>query len=305
MLDGTFSPWPSYSVDEAKAIYNTLLSNKVNYWTGNECRNFEKKFSRYFKCKYSIAVSNGTVALDLALKALNICSGDEVIVPSRTYIASVSCIVNANATPVFADIDPLTQNITAETIELLITSKTKAIICVHLAGLPCEMDSIMKLAKLRNLFVIEDCAQAHGGKYNNKFVGTIGDIGCWSFCQDKIITTGGEGGMVTTNNKSLWHKMWSYKDHGKSYEAVYNKKHPVGFKWLHESFGTNWRMTEMQAVIGMIQLKKLSEWNRKRLSNAKKSGKLQKNVEGFEYPLDHLTFNTQLINVMFLLKQIY
>jgi len=285
MLDGIFSPWPSFSIEEAKAVSNTLLSNKVNYWTGTEGRNFERDFSVFCSSKFSIAVANGTVALDLALHALNIGPGDEVIVACRTYLASVSCIVNSKAIPIFADVDPYTQNITDKTIKPIITAKTKAIVCVHLAGLPCDMDSIMNLAESNNLFVIEDCAQAHGAKYKNKSVGSIGHIGCWSFCQDKIITTGGEGGMVTTNNEALWKKMWAYKDHGKSYEAVYERSHPEGFKWLHETFGTNWRMTEMQAVIGIIQLKKMSVWHDKRLSNAKSIWYAASQCQGLRVPI--------------------
>jgi len=210
------------------------------------------------------------LALDVAFKALNIADGDEVIVTSRTFIASVSSIVNVGATPIFVDVDQSTQNITPNTIRSAITDRTKSIVCVHLAGWPCEMDKIMDIANEHGLYVIEDCAQAHGAKYKGKSVGSIGHIGCWSFCQDKIMTTGGEGGMVTTSDESLWRKMWAYKDHGKSYEAVYEREHPKGFRWLHESFGTNWRMTEMQAAIGRIQLKKMTDWHRKRLNNANK-----------------------------------
>lgn len=264
----SFSPWPSFSVEEAEAVSNVLLSNKVNYWTGDEGRQFEKEFATFADCQYAVALSNGTVALDIALKALNIGSGDEVIVTSRTFLASVSSIVNAGATPVFADIDRDSQNITAETIEVVLTEKTRAIICVHLAGWPCEMDEIIDLAESRGIFVIEDCAQAHGAKYKGRSVGSIGHIGCWSFCQDKIMTTGGEGGMVTTNDRDLWSKMWSLKDHGKSWDTVYNKSHPPGFRWLHKSFGSNCRMTEMQASIGRIQLRKMNKWTQQRTENA-------------------------------------
>lgn len=265
-----FSPWPSYTDEEIESVKNVLLSNKVNYWTGQECRKFEKEFASWSESKYAIALANGTLALELALKVLNICKGDEVIVTSRSYIASISSIINSGGTPIFADIDLSTQNITANTILPLINNKTKAILCVHLAGWPCDMDDIMDIAKKYKLYVIEDCAQAHGAKYKGKSVGSIGHIGCWSFCQDKIMTTGGEGGMTTTNYEPLWKKMWAYKDHGKSYEAVYNRKHPEGFRWLHDTFGSNWRMTEMQAAIGRIQLKKMSIWRDKRNYNANK-----------------------------------
>ena len=211
-------------------------------------------------------------------------AGDEVIVTSRTFLASASCIVTASATPVFADVDRDSQNTTAETIAKVITPNTKAILCVHLAGWPCEMDAIMALAEQHNLFVIEDCAQAHGAKYKGRSVGTIGHISAWSFCQDKIMTTGGEGGMVTTNDKRLWDIMWSYKDHGKSFDAVYNRQHPPGFRWLHESFGTNWRITEMQSVIGRIQLKRMPEWTEKRRSYAAAINKVCREVPALRVP---------------------
>jgi dTDP-4-amino-4,6-dideoxygalactose transaminase len=270
MLNTSFSPWPSYSTEEADAVRRVLLSNKVNYWTGNECREFEKEFAAFAGCAYAVALANGTVALDLAFKVLGVGEGDEVIVTPRTFLASVSSIINAGAKPVFADVDADSQNISPVSIAKAITSRTKAIVCVHLAGWPCDMDGIMVLAAQHKLFVVEDCAQAHGAKYKGKPVGSIGHIGAWSFCQDKIMTTGGEGGMVTTNDKALWSKMWSFKDHGKSWSAVYETEHPIGFRWLHDSFGTNWRMMEMQAVLGRIQLKRMNEWSAKRQANAYK-----------------------------------
>jgi dTDP-4-amino-4,6-dideoxygalactose transaminase len=246
-----------------------LLSNKVNYWTGTEGREFEREFADWVGAKHAVALGNGTLALDVALKALDIGPGHEVVVTPRTFMASVSSIVLAGATPVFADVDRDSQNITAETVRTVLTPCTKAIVCVHLAGWPCDMDPIMALAREHGLAVIEDCAQAHGGVYKGRSVGTIGDIGAWSFCQDKIMTTGGEGGMVTTNQRALWSRMWSYKDHGKSYEAVYEREHPPGFRWLHDSFGTNWRMSEVQAVIGRIQLRRMADWTARRTANAK------------------------------------
>jgi len=260
LLNTQLSPWPCFSQEEADAVSKVLLSNKVNYWTGQEGREFEKEFASFSDSKYAIAVGNGTLALDLALQSLEIGEGDEVIVTSRTFIASASSIVNAGATPVFADIDFNSQNITAQTISEKITPQTKGIICVHLAGWPCEMDEIMALAKKHSLLVIEDCAQAHGAKYKGRSVGSIGHIGAWSFCQDKIMTTGGEGGMLTTNDEQIWRKAWAFKDHGKSYEAVYEREHPPGYRWLHESFGTNWRLTEMQSAIGRIQLRRMPQW---------------------------------------------
>lgn len=267
MLNTSFEPWPSFTQQEADAVSRVLLSNKVNYWTGTECREFEKEFAAYCQTNYAVALTNGTVALDVALKALNIGAGDDVIVTSRTFLASASSIVTAGANPIFADVELDSQNISRRTIEAVLTPNTKAIICVHLAGWMCDMEPIMQLAEEKGLYVIEDCAQAHGAMYKGKPAGSIGHIGAWSFCQDKIMTTGGEGGMVTTNDENLWKKMWSYKDHGKDYDTVYNKQHPPGFRWLHDSFGTNWRMMEMQAVIGRIQLTRMPEWSAKRQQN--------------------------------------
>lgn len=268
MLNTPFSPWPNFTQIEADAVSRVLLSNKVNYWTGQECRKFESEFAEWADSDYAIAMGNGTLALDVALQALDIGVGDEVIVTPRTFIASISSVINAGATPVFADVDEATGNITPESIAAVLTEKTKGIVCVHLAGWPCDMDGIMALAEQHNLYVIEDCAQAHGALYKGRSVGSIGHIGAWSFCQDKIMTTGGEGGMVTTNDEQLWRKMWAYKDHGKSYAAVYETEHLPGYRWLHESFGTNWRMTEMQGVIGRIQLERMSDWTAKRTVNA-------------------------------------
>lgn len=270
MLNTPFSPWPSFTAEEAAAVQRVLLSNKVNYWTGQECRIFEKEFAAWAGTAHALALANGTLALDVILKGMGIGPGDEVIVTPRTFIASVSCVVNAGATPVFADVDAESGNLSAETIAQVVTSRTKAVVCVHLAGWPCDMDPIMALADKQGFKVIEDCAQAHGARYKDRSVGSIGHAGAWSFCQDKIMTTGGEGGMVTTNDPLLWRAMWQYKDHGKSYEAVYEREHSPGFRWLHESFGTNWRMLEIQAIIGRIQLRRLGEWTeiRTRYSNA-------------------------------------
>lgn len=284
MLNTSFSPWPSFSEEEADRAREIILSNKVNYWTGQECRNFEKEFSAWAGVQYAVAVANGTVALDLALKALEIGPGDEVIVTSRTFLASVSSIVNCGATPVFADVNCDSQNIDAETIFPVLSERTKAIICVHLAGWPCDMDPIMDIAKQFGLKVIEDCAQAHGASYKGRPVGSIGDVGAWSFCQDKIMTTAGEGGMVTTNDRELWSRMWSYKDHGKSWEAVYERSHEPGFRWLHEGFGTNWRMLEVQGAIGRIQLKRMPQWHAKRRANAERIWACARALPGLRVP---------------------
>ncbi|MEH8254256.1 DegT/DnrJ/EryC1/StrS aminotransferase family protein [Aeromonas veronii] len=268
MLNTAFSPWPSFTQEEADAVSQVILSNKVNYWTGTECRDFEREFAAWVDTDYAIALANGTLALDVALKALGVGAGDDVIVTPRTFLASASAIVTAGANPVFADVDLNSQNITAESIAKVLTKNTKAVIVVHLAGMPADMDPIMALAAEHGFYVIEDCAQAHGAKYKGRSVGSIGHVGAWSFCQDKIMTTGGEGGMVTTSDKALWQTMWSYKDHGKSYDSVYHKQHAPGFRWVHDSFGTNWRMMEMQAVLGRIQLKRMADWTARRIANA-------------------------------------
>ncbi|MGM0914228.1 MAG: DegT/DnrJ/EryC1/StrS family aminotransferase [Pseudomonadota bacterium] len=290
MLNGPFSPWPSFTEEEAQAVQRVLLSNQVNYWTGQEGRQFEREFAQFAESEYAIAVSNGTTALDLALQGLGIGHAegrgrDEVIVTSRTFLASASSIVNAGAVPVFADVDRDSQNITAETVAAKITPNTRAILAVHLAGWPCEMDALMALAEQHSLYVIEDCAQAHGASYRGRSVGSLGHVGCWSFCQDKIMTTGGEGGMVTTNDEALWRKMWAYKDHGKSWEAVYEREHPPGFRWLHESFGTNWRLTEMQSAIGRIQLARMPEWKAARQANAGQIWEAASECSGLRVPV--------------------
>jgi dTDP-4-amino-4,6-dideoxygalactose transaminase len=261
-------PWPQFDTDEIEAAARVLRSGKVNYWTGEEGRQFEKEFAAHVNCQHAVAVANGTVALELALYAFGVGAGDEVIVPSRTFIASASCAIMRGATAVLADVDRCSQNLTVDKILSLLTPRTKAIIAVHLAGWPCDMDSIMDLSRSRGLKVIEDCAQAHGATYHGRPVGSFGDAAAFSFCQDKIMTTGGEGGMLTTNDPLIWQRAWSFKDHGKSYDAVYRRIHPPGFRWLHESFGTNWRLTEMQSAIGRVQLAKLQKWVEARRRNA-------------------------------------
>jgi len=268
MLNSSFAPWPCFTKEEQEAVADVLASNQVNYWTGQQCRNFETEFAQYCDVPHAVAVANGTLALDLALQALGIKEGDEIIVTPRSFIASVSSVVTTGATPIFADVEANSGNISAATIEAVITPRTRAIIPVHLAGWPCDMPQILQLARKHDLKVIEDCAQAHGAKIDGQAVGSFGDVGAWSFCQDKIMTTGGEGGMVTTSDQKLWNLMWSYKDHGKSHDAVYHREHAAGFRWLHESFGTNWRMMEMQAVIGRIQLRRMADWTEKRTANA-------------------------------------
>jgi dTDP-4-amino-4,6-dideoxygalactose transaminase len=245
-----------YDRFQINSVSNILKKNITNYWTGNECKKFEQEFSNYHNLKYSVAVANGSVALEIALKSLNLNKNDQVIVTPRSFIISASCVLNLGLKPVFADVDE-NGNIDISSIKKVYNKKIKAIVVVHLNGLPCDMDPILQFVKKNKIFLIEDCSQAHGAVYKNKKVGSFGHISTWSFCQDKIISTGGEGGMISTNNKNLWLKCWSLKDHGKNYNSVFYKKHKIGFKWLHDELGTNYRMTEMQAAIGRIQLKSL------------------------------------------------
>lgn len=274
MTDTSIARWPNFTDEEAEAVFDVIRSNQVNYWTGTRTREFEKEFAVWADSKKAIALANGTVALDLAFAALGIGARnggnetDEVIVTPRTFIASISSVVLAGARPVFADVDLDSGNIDASTIAPVMTQRTKAIVPVHLGGWPCDMDSMLELAESCDAVIVEDCAQAHGATYHGRSVGSFGAVGAWSFCQDKIMTTGGEGGMVTCQDDTLWRRMWSYKDHGKSWEAVYERQHPPGFRWLHESFGTNWRMMEMQAALGRIQLGRMADWTARRTANA-------------------------------------
>ena len=284
MLNTPFPPWPCFNDVEIEAVACVLRSNRVNYWTGDQSRQFEREFAEWVGVPNAIALNNGTTALEAALRALGIGPGDEVVVTPRSFIASMSCVVSVGAVPVFADVDRDTQNITADTIAAVMTPRTRAIIPVHLAGMPCDMDSIMSLASTLDIAVIEDCAQAHGARYKGRSVGSIGDIGAWSFCQDKIITTGGEGGMVTVHDPNLWSRMWSFKDHGKSWEQIHRTNHGPGFRWLHESFGINGRMLEMQAVIGRIQLARMALTTAMRRQNAERIWTTARSLPGLRMP---------------------
>jgi dTDP-4-amino-4,6-dideoxygalactose transaminase len=260
--------WPHFPDDEVAAVVAVLRSGKVNYWTGDECRAFEREYAAYTQRRHAVALANGTLALELALHAFGIGPGDEVITASRTYVASASCAVMRGATPVVADVCRDSQVVTAATLRAAITPRTKAIVPVHLAGWPCPMDEIMALAAEHGLVVVEDCAQAHGATYRGRPVGSFGHAAAFSFCQDKIITTGGEGGMLVLDDEAAWKRAWAYKDIGRDYDAVFHREHAPGFRWITESFGTNWRMTEMQAAIGRIQLRKLAGWVTRRRQHA-------------------------------------
>ncbi len=278
-------PWPVFEKDELAAAQSVLASGKVNYWTGTECKQFESEFAEYHGVKHAVALANGTVALELAFRSLGVGAGDEVIVTPRSFFASASSISMVGALPVFADVDANSQNITVDSIRAVVTPKTRAILVVHLAGWPCDMPSIMAFAEASNLLVIEDCAQAHGARVGGKLVGNFGHVSAFSFCQDKIMTTAGEGGMLVTNDSSVWSKAWSFKDHGKDYDQVHSPNGPAGFRWLHRSIGTNWRMTEIQGAIGRIQLRKLNAWVSKRTKNAMRLRDALSAHEIFRIPL--------------------
>ncbi len=262
------APWPHFDSDQIDAVSRVLATGKVNVWTGHETKKFQHEFSAFCGCKHSIAITNGSLALSSAYLSIGLGSGDELITTPRTFIATASSAVLLGAKPVFADVDSESGAITAATIAPLITPRTKAISVVHIGGWPADMTTILALAKAHGIAVIEDCAQAHGARIHGQSVGSFGDVAAWSFCQEKIITTGGEGGMVTTNRADFWDLMWAFKDHGKTHEAVYERDHPPGFRWLHERFGSNFRLTELQSAIGRIQLQRLPEWTAARTSNA-------------------------------------
>jgi len=262
--------WPVFADDERAAAMRVLESGRVNYWTGTEGRSFEAEFAAYTGASHAVALANGTVAIELALHALGIGPGDDVIVPSRTFVGTATAVVARGARPVVADVDRISGNITVETIEAAMTPATRCVISVHIGGWPCDMDAITEYAGQHGLFVIEDCAQAHGARWNGRHVGTFGHAGTFSFCQDKIITTAGEGGMLITNDETVWQRACAYKDHGRSMAAMERAAHSGGyeFKYVVDSFGTNWRMTEVQAAVGRVQLRKLDQWVETRRRNA-------------------------------------
>ncbi|MFY9686113.1 MAG: DegT/DnrJ/EryC1/StrS family aminotransferase, partial [Pseudolabrys sp.] len=253
-------PWPEYAPDEIAAVVETLRSGKVNQWTGTQIASFEQAFAKLHQMPFAIALANGSLALEAILRASRIGPGDEVIVTPRSFIASASCVDLVGAEPVFADIDIDSELITPATVGPLITDRTKAIIVVHLNGRPADMPGFMKLAKNHNILVFEDCAQAHGARIDGKLVGSFGHASAFSFCQDKIITTGGEGGMALFKDEAAWRSAWSYRDHGKDHDIMFKPTSSVAFRWAHTGFGSNWRLTEMQAAIGLRQLAKLPAW---------------------------------------------
>lgn len=281
----TGAPWPAYDDEEIAAVVETLRSGHVNYWTGQRGRKFEADYAAYTSRRHGVAVANGTLALELALIAWEIGPGDDVLTPARTYIASASCIVARGARPVIADVDLDSQVVTVDTLEAARTPRTRAAVVVHLAGWPCQMTEIMSWARQFDIRIIEDCAQAHGACYDGAQVGSFGDAGAFSFCQDKIISTGGEGGMLVLDDESAWKRAWAYKDIGRDHDAVHRDKHPPGFRWVTHSFGSNWRLTEMQCAIGSVQLRNLSSWVAARNRHAMRFRLALEDVPGLQIPL--------------------
>ena len=287
----SLNSWPHFDSDQIDSVTRVLASGKVNTWTGEETKAFEHEFAAWCASSHAIAMANGSLALSAAYLAIALGQGDELITTPRTFIATASSAVLLGAKPVFADVDPDSGAITAATIAPLITPRTKAIAVVHLGGWPADMPAICDLARAHGIAVIEDCSQAHGARIDGQSVGSFGDVAVWSFCQDKILTTAGEGGMVTTSRPELWDAMWAFKDHGKTHEAVFGREHPPGFRWLHERFGSNFRLTELQSAIGRIQLQRLPEWTAMRTRNALLLANSLEGLPSVRVPLppEHLT----------------
>jgi dTDP-4-amino-4,6-dideoxygalactose transaminase len=276
--------WPYYAEDEIAAAADVLRSGKVNQWTGPEVKAFQDACTERFQGGHGIALTNGSVALELALRAFGIGPGDEVIVSPRSFMASASCVNLVGATPVFADVDRDSGNLTAATIRAALTERTRAVIPVHIGGWPADMPAIMALAAEHDFKVIEDCAQAHGTTIEGRPAGSFGDAATFSFCQDKIISTGGEGGFTSFQDLDTWKWAWSFKDHGKNWDKVSMPAVAPGFRWLHDMVGTNWRLTGPQAAIGLVQLRKLDEWVEIRRRNAAIWTRALSQVPGLRVP---------------------
>ncbi len=278
--------WPTFAEDEIEAVARVLRSGKVNQWTGPEVFAFERACEAKFGGGPGIALANGSVALELILKAFGIGPGDEVIVTPRSFVASAFCVMLLGATPVFADVEADSGNISPATVAPLINARTKAIIPVHLAGWPVDIEGLMALAAPRGIKVIEDCAQAHGATIDGRSVGDFGDAAAFSFCQDKIISTGGEGGYISIRDEAAAARAWSFKDHGKNRaKMAAPATNPGVFKWVHDSVGTNWRLTGPQAAIGIAQLAKLDAWTEARTRNAAIWAAALEGVSGISVPM--------------------
>lgn len=297
-MTAPLAPWPQFDNEQIAAATGVLSSGRVNAWTGEETAAFEREFAAWCGTSHAIAMANGSLALSAAYLAIGLGAGDELITTPRTFIATAASAVLLGARPVFADVDRDSGAITADTIAPLITPRTKAIAVVHLGGWPADMPAICDLAHSHGLAVIEDCAQAHGARIRGRSVGSFGDVAAWSFCQDKILSTAGEGGMVTTSRPDLWDAMWAFKDHGKTHQAVIGRAHPPGFRWLHERFGSNFRLTELQSAIGRLQLQRLPEWNAARTNHARLLAEALRELPAVRIPLPLLEASTPGISSM-------
>ena len=261
-----FPRWPIYSKAEISAVTRVLESGSGNYWHGSEGKTFEREFASYCGVRHGLAVANGTVALELCLRALGIGPGDEVVTTPRSFIATANSIVLCGARPVFADVDPDSQTITPDSVKTVLTGNTRAILTVHLAGWPCDVAGLQQLATEKGLYLIEDCAQAHGACVAGVKVGAWGHAAAFSFCHDKIISTGGEGGMLVSDDEELRAKAAAFRNHGRDPRNQPEGKHE--YPYLHGTVGSNYRMTEMQSAIGRVQLTRLEAWLEERQRNA-------------------------------------
>jgi dTDP-4-amino-4,6-dideoxygalactose transaminase len=255
-------PWPAFDEPAIRAVEEVLRSGKVNYWTGRKGMEFEKRFAAWQGSKYAVSVATGTAALHVGLTVLGLGPGDEVIVPSYTFIASSFAIVQAGAIPRFADVNLEDHCLSVASAEPLVNERTKAIMPVHLYGNVCDMEHIRAFAQKHKLFVIEDNAEAFGGAYRGRKTGTLGDIAGCSFCQNKTFTTGGEGGMVTTDNEDLAWRARSFRDHGYDVKERLNLlEMEQKLPYIHNMVGWNYRMTEVQSAIGLAELDRMDTWN--------------------------------------------
>ena len=287
----SFPPWPRYEADEIEAVAAVLRSGRVNYWTGETVKDFEAAYAAHLGLPHALALANGTLALEVALAAFQIGEGDEVLVPACSFVATASCVLMRGGKPVFCDLTRDGQVVTVETLEAARTPRTRAVIVVHLSGFVADVPAIMAWAEPRGIVVIEDCAQAHGARLDGQPAGSLGHGAAFSFCQDKILSTGGEGGLFATRDEAAFRRAWSLTQHGKSYEAVFEREHPPGFRWLVDSVGSNWRLTGIQAAIGLRQLEKLSTWSAARTRNARilyaalegSSARLERHPPGLEH----------------------
>lgn len=263
--------WPAFDEPAIRGVEAVLRSGKVNYWTGRKGMEFEKRFAQWQGSRFAISTTNGTAALHVGLTALGVGPGDEVIVPSYTFIASSFSIVQAGAIPRFADVNLDDHCLSVESAERLVNERTKAIMPVHLYGNVCDMDQIHAFAERHKLFVIEDNAEAFGGSYQGQKTGTLGDMSACSFCQNKTFTTGGEGGMVTTDDEELAWLARSFRDHGYDVKDRLNLLElEQKLSYIHNMVGWNYRMTEMQSAIGLAELDRMDDWNMpRRRRNAK------------------------------------